>query len=60
MKLVSTIKCPYCGHERKELMPANYKLQTYTCENCKEELIPKPDDDCVFYSYGSVKCPMKQ
>ncbi|MDT8303370.1 MAG: GDCCVxC domain-containing (seleno)protein [Sedimentisphaerales bacterium] len=60
MKLKSTIKCPKCGFEKEETMPADACWYFYQCNNCKARLSPKTGDCCVFCSYGSVKCPPKQ
>jgi hypothetical protein len=30
------------------------------CEGCHSLVRPKPDDCCVFCSYGSAKCPPAQ
>lgn len=56
----STITCSKCGHKKKEIMPADACQFFYECENCKAVLKPKPDDCCVYCSYGTVKCLSKQ
>lgn len=55
--LKSTITCPKCGYEKEEEMPTDACQYFYTCEQCKIVLKPKPDDCCVFCSYGTVPCP---
>ncbi len=60
MELESVIKCPECGFEKEEIMPADSCLFFYECANCKTLLKPNQGDCCVFCSYGSVKCPPKQ
>jgi len=60
MELESTIRCPNCGFEKKEIMPTDYCLIFYECTKCGKVLTPKEGDCCVFCSYGTVKCPSKQ
>lgn len=60
VKTEANIKCPKCGHERKETMPTDACQQFYKCENCGETIAPKEDDCCVFCSYSDSKCPPKQ
>ncbi|MFA6096151.1 MAG: GDCCVxC domain-containing (seleno)protein [Candidatus Paceibacterota bacterium] len=60
MKLKSTIKCPQCGFEKEETMPQDACQYFYICSKCQKRIEPKPGDCCVYCSYGSVKCPMKQ
>ncbi|HEA64926.1 MAG TPA: hypothetical protein ENI02_02155 [Candidatus Aminicenantes bacterium] len=60
MELKSIIKCPKCGFEKEERMPADMCRISYECPNCKTNLTPKQGDCCIFCSYGSVKCPPKQ
>ena len=55
--LQSTITCPECGHVKEESMPNDAYQWFYECENCKAMLRPKAVDCCVFYSYGTNKCP---
>lgn len=56
----STITCPECGYKKEETMPEDSCQFFYECENCKAILKPKPNDCCVFCSYGSVPCPTLQ
>ena len=58
--LESTITCPECGHQSKELMPTNACQYFYTCSSCQARLKPKDGDCCVFCSYGTVVCPPMQ
>jgi rubredoxin len=60
MDLESTLRCPNCGFEKKEIMPTDHCLIFYECTNCGHVLTPKDGDCCVFCSYGTVKCPPKQ
>ncbi len=60
MKLKSTITCPHCSHEKKEVMPTDACMYFYVCENCQKQLKPKTGDCCVFCSYGDVPCPPVQ
>lgn len=58
--LLSVITCPKCGHRKEEVMPTDYCVIRYTCENCKTTIYPKKTDCCVFCSYGTKKCPSMQ
>jgi transposase-like protein len=60
IELNSTIKCPFCGFEKEEIMPMDNCLIRYTCTKCGKEIVPKEGDCCVFCSYGTRKCPSKQ
>lgn len=53
----STVTCPLCGHAKLEVMPTDACQFFYACEQCKALLRPKAGDCCVFFSFGSVKCP---
>jgi hypothetical protein len=53
----STLTCPKCEHQKKEVMPTESCQFFYECESCHELLNPKAGDCCVFCSYGDVKCP---
>lgn len=55
--LESVLTCPHCGNAKRETMPTDACQYFYECAQCKTLLRPKPDDCCVFCSYGSVKCP---
>jgi hypothetical protein len=54
--LNSTITCPACGTTQTETMPTDAFQYFYECTGCGELLRPKPEDCCVFCSYGSVPC----
>jgi len=60
IKLISTITCPECGHQKKEIMPTEACQFFYECENCKALLKSKQGDCCVFCSYGTIPCPSIQ
>ena len=60
MLIKSVITCPQCGFAKEEAMPTDACEFFYQCTKCKTVLKPKPGDCCVFCSYGSVKCPLKQ
>lgn len=60
VELRSTLTCPRCGHQKREIMPTDACLYFYECQECHAMLKPKPGDCCVFCSYGSVKCPPVQ
>jgi hypothetical protein len=53
----STITCPECGHQSKDLMPTNACQFYYDCKGCGAVLRPLAGDCCVYCSYGDVKCP---
>lgn len=53
----STITCPECGDQSKNLMPTNACQFYYDCEACGALLKPLSGDCCVYCSYGDVKCP---
>lgn len=55
--LESTITCPECGKQSKEVMPTNMCQWFYECPHCRALLKPLKGDCCVFCSYGTVKCP---
>lgn len=58
--LKSEITCPKCGYKKKEILPTEVCLISYTCENCKIVLHPQNGDCCIFCTYGDQKCPSKQ
>ncbi len=60
IELRSVLTCPHCGFQKVEAMPTDSCQFFYECTNCKEVLRPKPGDCCVFWSYGTVRCPSKQ
>ena len=53
----SVITCPSCGFAKSETMPTDACQYFYECGGCGELLRPRPDDCCVFCSFGSVPCP---
>ncbi len=57
---LSTITCPNCGFKKEEVMPNDACQYFYECTKCKTLIKPKSGDCCVFYSYGTVKCPSIQ
>ena len=58
--LQSTLTCPHCARASVEVMPTDACLFFWECPGCKAQLKPLAGDCCVFCSYGSVKCPLKQ
>ena len=58
--LGSTLTCPQCGFQKTETMPTDACLHLYPCAECGALLKPRAGDCCVFCSYGSVKCPLRQ
>lgn len=53
----STLTCPHCGHQSKDLMPTDACQYFYDCKGCGAVLKPLPGDCCVYCSFGDVKCP---
>ncbi|MDF2114012.1 GDCCVxC domain-containing (seleno)protein [Roseiarcaceae bacterium H3SJ34-1] len=60
MIMESVIRCPNCGCESTERMPADACQFFYDCKRCGARLKPKDGDCCVFCSYGTVPCPPVQ
>jgi hypothetical protein len=56
----STVRCPNCGFEKEEQMPAQACLITYICQRCAAVLQPQQGDCCIFCSFGSQPCPPMQ
>lgn len=52
----SVLTCPVCGVATSEVMPEVSCQIVYRCAACDAELWPKPEDCCVYCSYGSVPC----
>jgi hypothetical protein len=46
-----------CGTAKAEIMPTDACQFFYECNGCGTLLRRKPEDCCVFCSYGSVPCP---
>ncbi|MGT2491262.1 GDCCVxC domain-containing (seleno)protein [Cupriavidus basilensis] len=42
---------------KQETMPTDACQFFYECSHFKAILLPNLGDCCVFYSFGSVKCP---
>lgn len=60
IRLTSTITCLVCGHKKTEKMAVDSCQYFYKCEKCNTILKPLKSDCCVFCSFGTVRCPMKQ
>ena len=43
-KLESVLKCPECGHAKREVMPTEACQFFYECERCKTVLRPQAGD----------------
>ncbi|GIW06077.1 MAG: hypothetical protein KatS3mg060_0882 [Dehalococcoidia bacterium] len=54
------LRCPLCGAEHRETMPADYCQIVYRCAACGATLRPRPGDCCVYCSYADSLCPPKQ
>jgi hypothetical protein len=59
-QLISTLRCPACGHDDALTMPTDACLFFHPCAACGTMLRPKAGDCCVFCSFGSVPCPPVQ
>ena len=57
LRLQSTVTCPRCRARHTVTMPTDRCMWQYTCPGCSARLTPRPDDCCVFCSYGDVPCP---
>jgi len=57
VRRTSTLTCPACDHKATEAMPAQACQVLYECKSCQAQMKPRPDDCCVFCSYGDVPCP---
>ena len=57
LQLQSIITCSQCDQKTIEQMPTNYCQYFWECPHCKNKLIPRQGDRCVYCSYGNVKCP---
>jgi hypothetical protein len=53
----TVMRCPGCGMESSETMPADGCVYFWICPGCAVVVTPKPGDCCVFCSYGSARCP---
>lgn len=60
MELQSTITCPVCDFSVEETMPEDACQFFWECPSCGEVSKPKPNDCCVYCSYGTVACPSMQ
>lgn len=60
VELTATLTCPHCGHSSIETMPTDRCVFFYECLGCGAVLKPKPEDCCVFCSYGDRPCPAIQ
>ena len=58
--LDGTLRCPVCEFEETCRMPTDACTFFHECKGCHTLLRPTPGDCCVFCSYGSERCPMKQ
>jgi len=52
----SMITCPKCGHAESEKIPMGHSMKLYACKSCSIVIVSKPQDCCVFCSYGSSSC----
>jgi len=60
IKTKTKLTCPHCGHIQATDMPTDACQISYKCINCKELIVPKKGDCCVFCSYAEDPCPPKQ
>lgn len=54
------LTCPVCGFKRTAAIPTPASSYRFACSRCHTVNLPREGDDCVFCSYGSIKCPAKQ
>lgn len=55
-----TLRCPVCGVESEQPMPADACVFFWTCPACATRNQPRAGDCCVFCSYGDMPCPPVQ
>lgn len=57
--LQSTLTCPRCGQESRELMPTDACLYFHECPHCRILLRPKPGESSARFrvSEGSASTP---
>jgi hypothetical protein len=55
-----TVTCPHCGYRAVEVMPLDRCVFVYECRGCQALIKPKPNECCVYCSYGDVRCPFVQ
>ena len=60
ISVTSDLTCPFCGNTTTETLPTEYCLIKFDCKKCKQTILPKEGDCCVFCSYGTHKCPSMQ
>lgn len=46
MSVMTTIRCPNCGHESREEMPVEACVILHVCSGCGREIRPKQGDCC--------------
>jgi hypothetical protein len=54
------ITCPQCGFTSTAPMREDACLFFYECPSCRVVLRPKPEDCCVFCSFGRYPCPSRR
>ena len=57
---MAAIRCPACGVESADEMPADACVYVWDCPACRAVVKPRPGDCCVFCSWGSAPCPPKR
>ncbi|MEW6026913.1 MAG: GDCCVxC domain-containing (seleno)protein [Planctomycetota bacterium] len=60
MIITSKFTCPKCGFKQVLEMPVDQCQVVYQCPRCRNLIVPKQGDDCIFCSYGNTPCPDKQ
>ncbi|WP_081478824.1 GDCCVxC domain-containing (seleno)protein [Candidatus Aquiluna sp. IMCC13023] len=60
MELFSELTCPNCGQIETHEMPTQWCQHAWICVSCSFRVTPKTGDCCVYCSYGSVICPVRQ
>ena len=53
----TVLRCPHCGAESRERIPADACVVLHDCPACGGEIRPEEGDCCVFCSHGADPCP---
>ena len=55
-RMVNPISCPHCGAVTVEVMDEDVCVIFVYCPACHERIDMRPEDCCVFRSYGQHPC----
>lgn len=53
------LTCPKCSTKQRKEIPLNACVPFFLCNSCKETIVAKDVDCCVFCSYSDRQCPLK-